>query len=133
MKDAQATGEAFSPQKRTYSTSQNMKILYFFLFFGVIFALLIRIRNLTADPDSGIQQVKLMRIRNPALREVARDPVGDSGRTNFLPPPPCGRNGGCWSLDLSEERGERSSSQYRGGGISFHIKPTNPEQIIFRV
>jgi hypothetical protein len=44
IKDAQATGEAFSPQKRTSSTVlKNMKILDFFLFLWVIFALL--------DPD----------------------------------------------------------------------------------
>jgi hypothetical protein len=36
-------GEAFSPQKRTSST-KNMKILYFFLYLWVIFALL--------DPDT---------------------------------------------------------------------------------
>jgi hypothetical protein len=39
MKDVQATGEAFSPQKRTSSTSKPI----FFLFLWVIFALL--------DPD----------------------------------------------------------------------------------
>jgi hypothetical protein len=41
VKDAQATGEAFSPQKRT--ALPNMKILYFFLFLCIIFTLL--------DPD----------------------------------------------------------------------------------
>ncbi len=39
IKDAQATGEAFSPQKRT-SRNWNMKILDFFLFLWFIFALL---------------------------------------------------------------------------------------------
>ena len=51
MKDAQVTGEAFSPQKGTFKFKiQNMK----FLFLWAIFALL--------DPD---QQLKLMRILNP--------------------------------------------------------------------
>ena len=40
---AQATGEAFSPQKRMHPTHQNMKFPNFFLFLQVIFALL--------DPD----------------------------------------------------------------------------------
>ena len=44
IKDSQATGEAFSPQKE-HPALQKMKILSFFLFFGVIFALLDR------DPD----------------------------------------------------------------------------------
>ncbi len=48
MKDAQATGETFSPQKRTSSTSK-MKILSFFQFFGVILALL------DPDPDPAAQ------------------------------------------------------------------------------
>ncbi len=39
LKDAQATGEAFSSQKRTSSTSKH-EISLLFLFFGVIFALL---------------------------------------------------------------------------------------------
>ncbi len=58
MKDAQATGEAFSPQ-REHPALQNMKILYFFLFFGSF-----------CPPRSGsgsIQQFKLMRIRNPVV------------------------------------------------------------------
>jgi hypothetical protein len=55
MKDAQVTGEAFSPQKGTFKFKiQNMKFLYIFLFLWAIFALL--------DPD---QQLKLMRILNP--------------------------------------------------------------------
>jgi hypothetical protein len=74
-----------------------------------------------------------MRIRNPALSEVARDPVGDSGRTNFLLPPPWGRNGGCWSLDLSEEGRKVVLTIYRGGKIGFHIKLTNSEQNFFKV
>jgi hypothetical protein len=49
IKDSQATGEAFSPQKRTSSTSKEKKILSFFQFFGVIFALL------DPDPDPTAQ------------------------------------------------------------------------------
>jgi hypothetical protein len=33
IKDGQATGEAFSPQIRTCSTWQNMKILFLFVIF----------------------------------------------------------------------------------------------------
>jgi hypothetical protein len=39
MKAVQTTGEAFSPQKRKFSTSKH-GIYYCFLFFWVIFALL---------------------------------------------------------------------------------------------
>jgi hypothetical protein len=42
-KGVQATGEAFSPQKRTSSTSKDE--IYCFLFFWVIFALLDPIHN----------------------------------------------------------------------------------------
>jgi hypothetical protein len=45
IKDAQATGKALSPQKRTSSTSKH-KISKFLLFLWVIFALL------DPDPDS---------------------------------------------------------------------------------
>jgi hypothetical protein len=48
MKDAQATGETFSPQKKTSSTSKDENSVLF-LFFGVIFALL--------DPDPDPQFV----------------------------------------------------------------------------
>jgi hypothetical protein len=51
IKDAQATGEAFSPLKRTSSTSKHEKSILFFYFWGVILPSLIRIRNLNADPD----------------------------------------------------------------------------------
>jgi hypothetical protein len=40
IKDVQATGEAFSPQRREHPAIQNMKFLYLFLFLWVIFALL---------------------------------------------------------------------------------------------
>jgi hypothetical protein len=43
LKDAQATGEAFSPQKRTSSTSKHENSVLF-LFLWVIFALM--------DPDA---------------------------------------------------------------------------------
>jgi hypothetical protein len=46
MKDAQAIGEAFSPQKRTSSTSKHENSVLF-LFLWVIFALL--------DPDPATQ------------------------------------------------------------------------------
>jgi hypothetical protein len=46
IKDVQATGEAFSPQKRTSSPSED-KIYLLLLFFWAIFAFL--------DPDSGTQ------------------------------------------------------------------------------
>jgi hypothetical protein len=62
MKDAQATREAFSPQKTTYSTL-NMKILDFFLFLWVIFALL--------DPDP-----------EPAT-QINADPCGSGSETLF--------------------------------------------------
>jgi hypothetical protein len=58
--DAQATGEAFSPQKR-HPAIQNMNILYFFLFLLVIFALL--------DPDP-----------DPATR-INADPCGSGFAT----------------------------------------------------
>jgi len=45
-KDAQTTGEA-SALKKEHPALQNMKILYFFLYFWVIFALL--------DPDPATQ------------------------------------------------------------------------------
>jgi hypothetical protein len=56
IKDVQATGEAFSPQKRTFSTSKH-KFLDFFQFLWVTFAIL--------DPDPADQnQSKRMWIRN---------------------------------------------------------------------
>jgi hypothetical protein len=47
--EVQATGEAFSPQKRTPSILQNMKLLIFFLFLWVVFALF------DPDPDPAKQ------------------------------------------------------------------------------
>jgi hypothetical protein len=41
MKDVQATGEAFSPQKRIYSALQNKKFINYFLFFWANFALFV--------------------------------------------------------------------------------------------
>jgi hypothetical protein len=52
-KDAQATGEAFSPQKRTSSTSKHENSVIFSIFVG---------HFLNFFP-SWIQQLKLMRIR----------------------------------------------------------------------
>jgi len=55
MKDAQATEDAFCPQ-REHPAIQNIKFLYFFLFLWVIFALLrIRIWNADLDPDPATQ------------------------------------------------------------------------------
>jgi hypothetical protein len=51
IKDAQAKGEAFSPQKRSSSTSKHDFFFYFYLFFRVIFALL----DQAPDPDSATQ------------------------------------------------------------------------------
>jgi hypothetical protein len=48
IKDAQATGEAYSPQKRTSSNSKH-EIALLFSFFWVIFALL------DQDPDPATQ------------------------------------------------------------------------------
>jgi len=45
LKDVQATGEAFSPQKRAFSTSKNEIFIDFLLFLWIIFALLY------PDPD----------------------------------------------------------------------------------
>ncbi len=57
MKDVQATGEAFSPQKRTSSSKHRN---FSFLFFWVIFALL----NPDADPDPAcLKQCGSKRIR----------------------------------------------------------------------
>jgi hypothetical protein len=54
IKDAQAKGEAFSPQKRTSSPSKH-DFFYFYLFFRVIFALLDQAPDpatqINADPD----------------------------------------------------------------------------------
>jgi hypothetical protein len=50
IKDAQATGEDFSPQKRTSSTSKHENS-GLFLFCGSFLPSWIRIRNLNADPD----------------------------------------------------------------------------------
>jgi hypothetical protein len=54
IKDAQATGEAFSPQKWTTSTSKGENSVLFSIFW-VIFSLWIRIRNFYADPDPTAQ------------------------------------------------------------------------------
>jgi hypothetical protein len=53
VKDSQATGEAFSPQKRTSSTSKDENSLLFLNFLGSFLPsrIRIRIRNLYADPD----------------------------------------------------------------------------------
>jgi hypothetical protein len=67
IKDVQATEEAFSPQKRTSSTS-NMKFLNFFLFMWIIFALL--------DPnsDSGYGSTDLIESgSNPDPKHWLRD------------------------------------------------------------
>ncbi len=61
--DAQATGEAFSPQK-------NMKILDFFYFCGSFLPAWIRIRNLNADPDPATQ--------------INADPCGSGSETLYL-------------------------------------------------
>ncbi len=62
IKDAQATGEAFSPHKRTSSTS-NMRFRNIFRFFWVIFALL--------DPD-------------PILKNRIRMPTRNNCRSRIL-------------------------------------------------
>jgi hypothetical protein len=53
IKDAQAPGEAFSPQKGTSSTSKDEHSDLFSIFLESLFPswILIRIRNLYADPD----------------------------------------------------------------------------------
>jgi hypothetical protein len=63
IKDAQATGEAFSPQGE-HPALKNMKILVFFLFLWVIFAL--------RDPDP-----------NPAA-QINADPCGSGSETLVL-------------------------------------------------
>jgi hypothetical protein len=50
IKDAQATGETFSPQKRTSSTL-NREISFFSVFLWVLFVL----RDLDPDPDPNSQ------------------------------------------------------------------------------
>ncbi len=57
MKDVQVTGEAFSPQKRTSSTSKHENSVLFFYFCGSFLPSWIRtrIRNLNADPDLATQ------------------------------------------------------------------------------
>jgi hypothetical protein len=55
IKDAQATGEAFSPQKRISSTSKDENSVLFFYFFWSFLPSWIRIRNLYADPDPEAQ------------------------------------------------------------------------------
>ena len=55
LKDAQATGEAFSPQKRTSSTSKHENSVLFSIFVGKFLPSWIRIRNLNADPDPANQ------------------------------------------------------------------------------
>jgi hypothetical protein len=68
MKHAQATEEAFSPQKRTSSTSKHKNsVRYFFLFLWVIFALL--------DPDP-----------DPAT-QINTDPCGSESETLGTVPP----------------------------------------------
>ena len=54
-KDAQSTGEAFSPQKRTSITSKHENSVLFFYFCGSFLPSWIRIRNLNADPDPATQ------------------------------------------------------------------------------
>jgi hypothetical protein len=51
-KDAQATGEAFSPKKRKSSTSKDENSVLFSIFVGHFLSswIRIRIRNLNADP-----------------------------------------------------------------------------------
>jgi hypothetical protein len=51
MKDAQATEEAFSSQKRASITSKHENSVLFFYFRGSVLPSWIRIRNLNADPD----------------------------------------------------------------------------------
>jgi hypothetical protein len=55
IKDAQATGEAFSPQKRISRTSKHDNSGTFFYFSGSFLPSWIRIRNLNADPDPATQ------------------------------------------------------------------------------
>jgi hypothetical protein len=62
IKDAQATGKSFSPQKRTSSTSKH-EIFYFILFLWIIFALL--------DPDPVAQ----INVDPVAQINVGPDPV----------------------------------------------------------
>jgi hypothetical protein len=57
IKDSQATGEAFSPQKRTSSTSKDENSVLFSVFWGSFLPswIRIRIRSLCADPDPTAQ------------------------------------------------------------------------------
>jgi hypothetical protein len=75
MKGAQATGEAFSPQKRTYCTSKDENYVLFSIFWGNC-----------CPPGSGsgsaicmriwirIQQLKLMRIHADPDSDTDPDP-----------------------------------------------------------
>jgi hypothetical protein len=55
--NAQATGETFSPQKGTSSTSKDENSVLFSIFLGSLLPswVRIRIRNLYADPDPAAQ------------------------------------------------------------------------------
>jgi hypothetical protein len=59
MKDVQAAGETFCPQKRTSSTSKR-EISFFFMFLLVIFALLNTDQptkfNVDPDPEHGTEE-----------------------------------------------------------------------------
>jgi len=52
INDVQATGEAFSPQKRTWSTSKNEIYELFSMFLGHFLSSLIRIRIRNPAPDT---------------------------------------------------------------------------------
>jgi hypothetical protein len=71
--DAQATGEAFSPQKRRSSTSKDENSVLFSIFFWHFLPswIGIRISNLYADPDP-----------DPAA-QINADPCGSGSETLF--------------------------------------------------
>jgi hypothetical protein len=119
IKDSQATGEAFSPQKRTSSTSKDENSVLFLIFWGRFCppgsgsgsAICMRIR---------IQQLKLMRIR---IRIRIRNPVHNPG----FPYP-----GGCTGLDGVPGRGgeppaREPVAEYAGRGERWAGLPLLPQ------
>jgi hypothetical protein len=62
IKDVQAAEEAFSPQKRTSSTSKHEIFLIFLNFCGAFFPSWIRIRIPNPDSESGLRIRILIRI-----------------------------------------------------------------------
>jgi hypothetical protein len=56
MKDAQATGEASSLQKKTSITLKKLKHFFTFLFLWVIFANLVQIQSIKTYADPDLQQ-----------------------------------------------------------------------------